>query len=78
MENYRITIPLEDKEIILETGELAKQADGAILVRCGKTVLLVTVVESKTERGNKDFLPLLVDIEEKMYAVGEIPGGFIN
>jgi polyribonucleotide nucleotidyltransferase len=78
LENYRITIPLEDKEIILETGELAKQADGAILVRCGKTVLLVTAVESKTEKGGKDFFPLLVDIEEKMYAVGEIPGGFIK
>jgi polyribonucleotide nucleotidyltransferase len=70
LKNYRITIPLEDKEIILETGELAKQADGAILVKCGKTVLLVTAVESKTESVEKDFFPLLVDIEEKMYAVG--------
>lgn len=78
MKNKTVTIPIEDKEIILETGELAKQADGAILVKCGGTVLLITVVKSKTERGGLDFLPLLVDVEERMYAAGKIPGGFIK
>lgn len=78
MKNRTVTIPIEDKEIILETGELAKQADGAILVKCGGTVLLITVVKSKTERGGLNFLPLLVDVEERMYAAGKIPGGFIK
>ena len=78
MKSNTVTIPIEDKEIILETGQLAKQADGAILVKCGGTVLLTTVVKSKTERGGLDFLPLLVDVEERMYAAGKIPGGFIK
>jgi len=78
LKNETVTIPIEDKEIILETGELAKQADGAILVKCGGTVLLITVVKSKTERSGLNFLPLLVDVEERMYAAGKIPGGFIK
>jgi len=78
LENNKVIIPIEGKDIIIETGELAKQANGSILVKCGGTVLLITVVESKTERRGLDFLPLLVDIEERMYAAGKIPGGFIK
>ncbi len=61
----------------METGRLAKQADGAVLVRSGDTMVLVTAVVSKNER-NVDFFPLTVDVEEGMYAAGKIPGGFIK
>ncbi|MHB0978614.1 MAG: polyribonucleotide nucleotidyltransferase [Thermoleophilia bacterium] len=71
------TIQVGDKTITLETGRLAKQADGAVLVRSGDTMVLVTAVVSKNER-NVDFFPLTVDIEEGMYAAGKIPGGFIK
>jgi polyribonucleotide nucleotidyltransferase len=71
------TIEVGDKTIHLETGRLAKQADGAVLVRSGDTMVLVTAVVSKNER-NVDFFPLTVDIEEGMYAAGKIPGGFIK
>lgn len=71
------TIQLGDKEIILETGRLAKQASGAVLVRLGDTMVLVTAVVAKNER-NVDFFPLTVDVEEGMYAAGKIPGGFIK
>ena len=66
-----------DKRITFETGRLAKQASGAVLVRSGDTMVLVTAVLSKNER-NVDFFPLTVDIEEGMYAAGKIPGGFIK
>ncbi len=71
------TIQVGDKTIHLETGRLAKQADGAVLVRSGDTMVLVTAVVSKNDR-NVDFFPLTVDIEEGMYAAGKIPGGFIK
>src|SRR5680860_1075917 len=71
------TIQVGDKSILLETGRLAKQADGAVLVRSGDTMVLVTAVVSKNER-NVDFFPLTVDVEEGMYAAGKIPGGFIK
>ena len=70
-------IVVGDKRITLETGRLAKQASGAVLVRCGDTMVLVTAVLSKNER-NVDFFPLTVDVEEGMYAAGKIPGGFIK
>ncbi|MCL5943011.1 MAG: polyribonucleotide nucleotidyltransferase [Actinobacteria bacterium] len=72
-----IEIVVGDKRISLETGRLAKQASGAVLVRSGDTMVLVTAVVSKSER-NVDFFPLTVDIEEGMYAAGKIPGGFIK
>jgi polyribonucleotide nucleotidyltransferase len=71
------TLLVGDKSIHLETGRLAKQADGAVLVRSGDTMVLVTAVVSKNER-NVDFFPLTVDVEEGMYAAGKIPGGFIK
>src|SRR5665811_1023916 len=70
-------ITVGDKEITLETGRLAKQASGSVVVRSGDTMVLVTAVVSKNER-NVDFFPLTVDIEEGMYAAGKIPGGFIK
>ena len=68
---------LYGKHYALETGELAKQATGACLVKCGDSTVLVTVVVSK-ERRDYDFFPLTVDYNEKMYAVGRIPGGYLK
>src|SRR6266545_5990971 len=61
-------------EMTLETGKLAPQADGAVLVRAGDTTILSTVVTAKPREGI-DFFPLTVDVEERMYAAGKIPGG---
>ena len=66
------------KRLILETGLMAKQAGGAVVVRYGDTVVLSTAVSSKVERANVDFLPLTVDYQEKAYAAGRIPGGFFK
>ncbi|HHL52052.1 MAG TPA: polyribonucleotide nucleotidyltransferase, partial [Flammeovirgaceae bacterium] len=73
------TITLADgREIIIETGKLAKQADGAAEVRMGNTVLLATVVSTQEAREGVDFLPLSVDYQEKFAAAGRIPGGFLK
>lgn len=64
--------------MILETGRVAKQAGGAVLVRYGETVVLVTATMSKRKREGIDFFPLTCDYEERLYAVGKIPGGFIK
>ncbi|MCG3401297.1 polyribonucleotide nucleotidyltransferase [Staphylococcus massiliensis] len=64
-----------NKPLTIETGQLAKQANGAVLVRYGETVVLSTAVQSKEPRDG-DFFPLMVNYEEKMYAAGKIPGGF--
>ncbi|MFC2114655.1 polyribonucleotide nucleotidyltransferase [Bacteroidota bacterium] len=65
-------------EITIETGKLAKQADGAVVVRQGNAVLLATVVSSKEFREGADFLPLSVDYQEKYAAAGRFPGGFLK
>ncbi|MGE5553192.1 MAG: polyribonucleotide nucleotidyltransferase [Betaproteobacteria bacterium] len=72
------SIALGGRPIELEAGELAQQANGAVLVRYGGTAVLVTATMSKTPREGIDFFPLLVDYEERLYAVGKIPGGFIK
>jgi polyribonucleotide nucleotidyltransferase len=73
------TIKLDDgREIIVETGKLAKQADGAVVVRLGDTMLLATVVSNTEAREGVDFLPLSVDYQEKFAAAGKIPGGFLR
>src|SRR5574344_3092176 len=66
------------RKIIVEHGEMAKQADGAVLVRYGDTVVLSTVVVSDTADVLSDFFPLMVLYQEKLYSVGKIPGGFIK
>ncbi len=75
MEQFQMN--LAGRMLTIETGELAKQASGSALVRYGDTVVLVTATGSK-EPKDLDFFPLTVDYEEKMYAVGKIPGGFIK
>src|SRR5437660_12057170 len=70
----RVETQIESKKIELQTGALAKQADGAVVIACGETTVLVTAVASPTIRAGIDFFPLTVDIEERLYAVGKIPG----
>ncbi len=73
------TITLEDgREIIIETGALAKQADGSVVVKMGKAMLLATVVSKKDAAEGVDFLPMSVDYQEKFAASGKIPGGFLK
>lgn len=69
---------LGGRPFIVETGKMAKQANGSVLVRYGDTVTLVTATASAEPREGIDFFPLTVDYEEKMYSVGKIPGGFIK
>ena len=64
------------RKVVVETGKYAQQANGSCVVRCGDTVVMVNVTMSETPREGMDFFPLQVDFEEKMYAVGKIPGGF--
>ena len=77
MEKIVESFELYGKTYRFETGELAKQATGAVLVTQGETTVLVTAVISKEEK-NYDFFPLTVDFMEKMYSVGRIPGGYLK
>jgi len=75
---HTVEVEVGGRTITLETGKLAKQANGAVLLRCEDTVVLVTAVAREEMRENQDFFPLTVDVEERMYAAGKIPGGFIK
>ncbi len=77
-EGIKQTIQLGNETIVIETGRLAKQADGAAVVTCGKTMLLATVVTAKDAKDDVDFLPLSVDYKEKYAATGKFPGGFFK
>ncbi len=65
-------------DVTFETGEIARQATGAVMVRMGDTVVLVTVVAQKDVEEGCDFLPLTVNYQEKTYAAGKIPGAILN
>ncbi|MNS12919.1 Polyribonucleotide nucleotidyltransferase [compost metagenome] len=69
---------LGDKEITIEVGKLAKQANFSVTVQCGETMVLVAATASRNPREGIDFFPLLVDVEQKMYAIGKIPGSFMR
>ncbi len=69
---------IEGKDFVIETGAVAKQADGAVLVSFGESLVLVTATASKTIREGIDFFPLVVDYQEMAYAAGKIPGGFFK
>ncbi|MEO9176986.1 MAG: hypothetical protein ABI317_15850, partial [Gaiellales bacterium] len=73
-----VTIEVGSEEISFSSGLMAKQADGAVVVRSGETMVLATAVGRTEAREGIDFFPLTVDIEEKMYAAGKIPGGFFK
>ncbi|HWD24056.1 MAG TPA: polyribonucleotide nucleotidyltransferase [Acidimicrobiales bacterium] len=67
-----------DRTMTLETGQLAWQADGAVVIKVGNTTVLVTATASRKVREGQDFFPLTVDVEERMYAAGKIPGSFFR
>ena len=73
-----VSVTVGESEITFETGKLAKQADGAVLVRSGDTMVLATAQGRTEAREGADFFPLTVDVEERMYAAGKIPGGFFK
>src|ERR671927_135826 len=74
----RVELTVGGREISFETGKLAKQADGAVVVRSGDTMVLATAQGRQEPREGADFFPLTVDVEERMYAAGKIPGGFFK
>jgi len=74
----RVSVQVGEQEISFETGKLAKQADGAVVVRSGETMVLATAQGRMEQREGADFFPLTVDVEERMYAAGKIPGGFFK
>jgi polyribonucleotide nucleotidyltransferase len=73
-----VSVQVGTQEITFETGKLAKQADGAVVVRSGETMVLATAQGRPEAREGADFFPLTVDVEERMYAAGKIPGGFFK
>src|SRR5437764_1261984 len=73
-----VSVEIGGKEISFETGKIAKQADGAVVIRSGDTVVLGTAQGRTEAREGADFFPLTVDVEERMYAAGKIPGGFFK
>src|SRR3979409_1849480 len=75
---HSVEIDWGGRPLRLETGKIARQADGAVLATYGETVVLATVVAAKTPREGVDFLPLTVDYQEKTYAAGRIPGGYFK
>ncbi len=78
MEKQTFSSNIGGRDLIIETGKLAGQADAAVTVRYGETVVLVTVCFNREAREGIDFLPLTIDYEERLYAAGKIPGGFIR
>lgn len=74
----KFTLELAGRTIVAQTGKYAEQAGGSVLISCGNTALLVCATVAKQAREGADFLPLSCDYEEKMYAAGKIPGGFIK
>jgi len=74
----KIEMDFHGKSLSIESGRMAKQANGSVLVRCGDTVVLVTAVATKDARVGIDFFPLTVDYQEKTFAAGKIPGGFFK
>ena len=76
--NARVGTAVGRDEITFETGKLAKQADGSVLVKSGDTMVLATAMGRMEAREGADFFPLTVDVEERMYAAGKIPGGFFK
>ena len=75
---HKEEIEIDGKKIILETGKIARQADGAIIATCGETVVIATVVGAKKLRDGQDYFPLSVNYQEKYYAAGKIPGGYFK
>ena len=75
---YKKEININGKKITLETGKIARQADGAVVVKCGETIVISTVVGAKKVDPETDYFPLSVNYQEKYYAAGKIPGGYFK
>ena len=75
---YKEEIILDNKKITLETGKIARQADGAIIATCGETVVIATVVGAKKVKEDQDYFPLSVNYQEKYYAAGKIPEAILK
>lgn len=75
---HKIEIEWAGRPLTLETGKIARQADGAVVATYGETIVLATVVSAKTPKPDQDFFPLTVNYQEKSYAVGRIPGGYLK
>ncbi|WP_208540709.1 MULTISPECIES: polyribonucleotide nucleotidyltransferase [Bartonella] len=75
---HKVEIEWAGRPLILETGKIARQADGAVLATYGETIVLATVVSAKNPKPDQDFFPLTVNYQEKTYAVGKIPGGYFK
>ncbi|EJF91862.1 polyribonucleotide nucleotidyltransferase [Bartonella melophagi] len=75
---YKVEIEWAGRPLILETGKIARQADGAVIATYGETIVLATVVSAKNPKPDQDFFPLTVNYQEKTYAVGKIPGGYFK
>ena len=75
---FNEVIEINGKKIVLETGKIARQADGAIIAKCGETVVLATAVGAKKVKDEQDYFPLSVNYQEKYYAAGKIPGGYFK
>src|SRR5213079_721360 len=73
-----VSVTVGDQELTFESGKIAKQADGAVVVRAGDTMVLAAATGRMEAREGADFFPLTVDVEERMYAAGKIPGGFFK
>jgi len=78
LENHTFTLEVGERTLSIESGKLAEQAGGAVTLRYGDTVVLVTACGGSKPREGVDFLPLTIDYEERLYAAGKIPGGFIR
>src|ERR1041385_5100868 len=74
----KVSAPIGDKQIIIETGKLAKQADGAVTVQLGETIVMVAAVGATKAKEGQDFFPLTVDYREKAAAAGKFPGGYFK
>ena len=76
--HHTVRVPVGDKELIIETGKLAKQADGAVTVQLGETIVIVAAVAATKAKEGQDFFPLTVDYREKAAAAGKFPGGYFK
>src|SRR6187431_2884459 len=75
---HRVELDWGGRKLVLETGKIARQADGAVVATYGESKVLATVVAAKEPREGIDFMPLTVDYQEKFYAAGKIPGGYFK
>ena len=73
---HKEEIKFGEKKLVLETGKVARQADGAIIAKLGETVVIATAVGAKKLKEGQDYFPLSVNYQEKFYAAGKIPGGY--